>query len=239
MNVAREGVKAKQLVKYIPKVRNRKWYTNTTDRHGGLHKQEEFKKGVTMLEYAAHNFRNPRLFHICFTGANLEIYQLTMIRFCRALSGAGVDYRYKAALEHDSAKGLHFHVMIVLGTNNQTHRFITSSNETGKIENESALRKAVRQTWGDCCTLAYKVNPPYSRGGLAYIQFNQTNMTFFGEAVEWISYIYKARSKPERGTVYFSDRKEDEGRAYRFGEKDLSSNTCFGPKIAPLPENNF
>lgn len=206
--IEERNVKARQLVKYVPKIRERKWYTEVTDRHGGLHKQEEFRKGVEMLEYAAHNFRNPRLFHICLTGADLAIYQLTMIRFCRALAGAGVKYCYKAGLEYDSEKGLHFHVMIVLGTEKQTHRYITSSEETGKIENESALRKAIRHTWNECCDLRYRVNSPQSRRPLAFIQFNQTNMDFFNEAVEWMSYIYKARSKPERGMVYFSDRQE-------------------------------
>jgi hypothetical protein len=210
MEIPTKGaIPTKQLVKYIPTLRKRRWITLNTIKHGGLHKQEEFRKGVEMLEYCAHNFRNPRLFHICFTGADLDIYQLVMVRFCRALSTQEVDYRYKAALEQDSEKGLHFHVMIVLGTEQQTHRFITSSDETGKIENESALRKAVRHTWDDCCTLEYRVNPPLSRKPLAFIQFNQTNMEFFNETVEWMSYIYKSRSKPENGMVYFSDRQEE------------------------------
>jgi hypothetical protein len=205
----KEEIKTKQLVKYVPTVQKRKWITQNTVNHGGLHRQEEFKKGVEMLEHCAHNFRNPRLFHICFTGADLPTYQLVMVRFCRALSAQGVDYRYKAALEYDSEKGLHFHVMIVLGTSEQTPRFITSANETGKLESESTLRKAVRQTWSECCTLAYKVCAPRSRSGkVAFIQFNQTNMEFFNEAVEWMSYIYKARSKPNNGTVYFSDRQD-------------------------------
>jgi hypothetical protein len=209
MKVIEEGTtNTKQLVKYIPTLQKRKWITTNTINHGGLHKQEEFKKGVEMLEYCAHNFRNPRLFHICFTGADSNTYQLVMIRFFRALAAEGVDYRYKGALEYDSKKGLHFHAMIVLGTEHQTHRFITSSDETGKIEGESALRKAVRHTWEDCCTLAYRVNPPQSRKPLAFIQFNQTNMEFFNEAVDWMSYIYKTRSKPQSGTVYFSDRQE-------------------------------
>lgn len=198
----------KQLVKYIPKLQNRKWITRNTVNHGGLHKQEEFKKGIAMLEHCAHNFRNPRLFHICFTGADLDTYQKAMIRFCRALSAQEVEYRYKAALEYDSEKGLHFHVMIILGADQQTHRFITSSDETGKIENESILRKAVRDTWSECCTLAYRVNPPLSRRPLAFIQLNQTNQEFFEEAVEWMSYIYKTRSKPKEGMVYFSDKQE-------------------------------
>ena len=199
----------KQLVKYVPTIQQRKWITNNTANHGGIHKQEEFKKGVRMIEQCAHNFRNPRLFHICFTGAEENIYKTVMVRFCRLLTAAHVDYRYKAALEVDTTRGVHFHVMIVLGTEQQTHRFITSSNEREKTENESALRKAVRRTWDDCTTLDYRVNAPKSRSGeVAFIQFNQTNMVFFNEAVEWMSYIYKVRSKPSVGTIYFSGRQQ-------------------------------
>lgn len=99
--------------------------------------------------------------------------------------------------------------MIVLGSDLQTHRFITSADETGKIEWESALRKAWRQTLAECSLLDYRVNPSQSRGGLAFIQFSQKNKEHFDEAVEWMSYIYKRRSKPSSGTVYFSDRQAD------------------------------
>ena len=76
------------------------------------------------------------------------------------------------------------------------------------MENESALRKAVRHTWSECSLLEYSVNRPRSQGGLPFIQFNQTNEERFNEAVEWMSYIYKARSKPTSGTIYFSDRQD-------------------------------
>jgi hypothetical protein len=175
----------------------------------GLHDQEEFKKGVEMLEWCAHKFRNPRLFHICFTGADVPTYQLVMERFRKALKAEGVRYKYKAAVENDSDKGLHCHVMMVLEAKCQTARFITSRNESGKLEGESALRKAWRHTLAECSLLDYRVNAPQSRKGMtAFLQFNQSNQQFFDEAVEWASYIYKARSKPEAGTVYFSDRQD-------------------------------
>ncbi|KAI3593898.1 hypothetical protein D9X30_1073 [Cupriavidus sp. U2] len=202
------AVTEKQLVHYIPTIEGKKWVTRNTRNHGGIHRQEEFKKGIEMLEYCAHHWRNPRLFHLCFTGADLAIYQLAMTRFCRVLTAEGIDYRYKAAVEKDSQKGEHFHVMIVLGAGDrQTHRFITSVNEEGRHENVSALRKAIMHTWNECQTLKCRVNPPRSSSGrTAFLQFNQSNMDKFHEAAEWMSYIYKSRSKPASGTVYFSGR---------------------------------
>jgi hypothetical protein len=204
-----EGVKTRKLVEYEPKLHGKKWITRTTqgNGNGGLHNQEEFRKGVEMLEFCAHSFRNPRLFHVCFTDAPVAIYRLVIRRFCRGLKMQGIRYRWKAAIEHDLDKGLHMHLMIVLeGGRHQTHRFITSSSERGKLENVSLLKKAVQHTLSDCSLLDYKVNPPQSRRPYAFIQFNQTCMEKFEEAAEWLSYIYKARSKPEAGTMYFSDR---------------------------------
>jgi hypothetical protein len=203
-----EEVKTRTPVQYVPKLEGRKWVTKTTTGgdNGGLHKQEEFAKGVEMLDECARTFRNPRLFHVCLTGAPVAVYQFVMRRFCRALKGEGVDYKWKAATELDADKGLHWHVMIVLGCDRfDTDRFITAKDEP-EVENESTLRKAVRDGWGMCSYLDYRVNRPRSRKGVAYIQFNQSNQAMFDEAVEWMSYAYKARSKPAAGTVYYSDR---------------------------------
>lgn len=197
-------------MRYIPILKGRKWITRTTDtpRNGGLYSQEKFKKATKMMEVAAHTFRNPRLHHICFTGAAvLEHYQLVVKRFCRALEAEGIQHCYKGALEESTDKGLHFHLMIVLGTGDETDRFITGKNEAGKIENESLLRKAVRHTWNECATLQYQVCWPHSRT-VPYIQFNQSNKAFFENAVEWMSYIFKKNTKPAGRRVIFSSKKD-------------------------------
>jgi hypothetical protein len=220
-----ESRPTRRLVEYVPLTRGRRWITITTQGYNrGIHKQEEFKKGVAMLEHCAHTFRNPRLFHICFTRGSRYIYRLVMIRFCRALKAEGIQYAYKAAIEIDEEKGMHMHVMIVLGSNSQTPRFITSANESWKVEGESALRKAVRHTWSECGTLRYRVNPPKSQAPLAFIQFNQTNQGLFDEAVEWMSYIYKARSKPDSGRIYYSDRQEGPECAKQVEKAQVAQN---------------
>ena len=202
-------VERRMPVRYVPKLEGRKWVTKTTQGgdNGGLHKQEEFAKGVEMLKECARSFRNPRLFHVCFTAATVAVYQSVMRRFCRAVRAEGVDCKWKAATELDADKGLHWHVMLVLGCDYfDTDRFITANDESGEVENESTLRKAVRDGWRECSHLDYRVNRPRSQKGVPYIQFNQSNQDKFDEAVEWMSYAYKARSKPESGPVYFSDR---------------------------------
>lgn len=77
-------------------------------------------------------------------------------------------------------------------------------------------------------------------------------MEFFNEAVEWMSYTYKARSKPESGTVYFSDRQDDRhagarthdpvaktkesgGNGFRLTEHEQDSDTI---GLSPPEEKN-
>lgn len=198
----------RKLVKYVPMMDGKAWITPNTVKHGGLCDQEEFKKAVEMLEEAAHTFRNPRLFHICFTGADDTIYSRVRNRLCRLLKENDVDVCWKAALESDSDKGTHYHLMIVLGTSKQTYPYIRTGKESSGDENESLLHKAVRETWDECATLNYRVNP--TRTGAAFIQFNQTNMVKFNDAVDWFSYIYKKRSKGagKGKSTFFSSRKK-------------------------------
>lgn len=157
-----------------------------------------------MLEHAAHNWRKPRLYHLVLTGATEPTYTQLLLRLCRKVRSAGAEYNYKACLETDTTKGLHCHVMLVLSTTSKPERFITKADESGKTERVSLLRQVVREVQTDCPDLKVRVQPPASQP-VPYIEFNQTNNELLNEAVEWCSYIFKARSKPQ-GRCYLSSR---------------------------------
>ena len=211
----------KQLVAYIPKKDGRKWVTDVTTgkMNGGIYRQEEFKKAVGMLLDCAHNLPNPRLFHVCLTGTVVLIYQLVIKRLCRALKAQNIVTRYRAAIEHDQTKGEHCHLYIVLSSRDQqTARFITAVDESKKlILNDSILLKVIKHTLTESPTLKYRVMVPQHPncnslfdGGtpktVAFLQFNKTNQYFFDNAVEWISYAYKTRSK-QKSACYLSDKR--------------------------------
>lgn len=208
------------LVIYTPKKIGRKWITDVTSGrdNGGLYRQGEFKKAVEMLTTCAHTLPNPRLFHVCLIGGNVDAYQLVIKRLCRALKAQDVTTRYRAAIEHDQTKDEHCHLFIVLSSSDQqTARFITASDESKKkMANDSTLLKVIKHTLTECPTLKYRVMTPErpncnpSPDGspsrrVAFLQFNQTNQPFFDNVVEWMSYAYKARSK-EGGACYLSDK---------------------------------
>lgn len=191
---------------YIPTVHNLKWTTAVCSGNGnqGIHNQEQFKKAVTMLEHAAHNWRSPRLFHVVMTGATKSVYQQLLTRLCRKVRSTEALCDYKAAIELDSTKGLHCHVMLVLGNITcKPERYFTRADESGAID-ASLLRQVVREVQADCQSLKVSVQPPQSQP-VPYIEFNQSNNDRLNEAVEWCSYAFKARSKP-KGSCYMSSR---------------------------------
>jgi tRNA/tmRNA/rRNA uracil-C5-methylase (TrmA/RlmC/RlmD family) len=211
----------KPLVTYTPKKKGRKWATDVTSGggNGGLYRQGEFKKAVEMMTTCAHTLPNARLFHVCLTGGCVAAYQLVIKRLCRALKAHDVVTRYRAGIEHDQTKGEHCHLFIVLSSpDQQTARFITAADESKKrMANDSTLLKVIQHTRTECPTLKHRVMVPKhpncnpSPDGsppkpVAFLQFNQTNQAFFDNAVEWLSYAYKRRSKEGIAACYLSDK---------------------------------
>lgn len=204
------NTQVKELARYKPRIKNKKWTTIVCDGrgNGGIQSQRQFKKLIAMLENAAHTWRNPRLFHLVLKGATPTIYAQLLTKFCRRLRDAGAKCEYIAATEQDSEKGLHQHVMLVMSTTRKPSRYIVAANEDGKVD-ASMLRQVVREVQAECNTLACRVQRPASRA-TSFIEMNQTNNELLNEAVEWASYIVKARSKlpAAEGRCYSSSRPE-------------------------------
>lgn len=186
-------------MKYIPRTSSKgKWFTELTVKHGGIHNQKKFKEAVTMIEYASEHFRRPNLCHICFTNAGLKTYLAVVKRICRSLSNFGIRYRYKAAVENDSVKGEHFHLMLVVEHKNKRLHGLINNQPT------SMLGCAVG-FFQDSSPVRYRVcQSRYS--GDTFLHITKTMYEPFNEAIEWLSYIYKVRSKQNSGVTYFSSR---------------------------------
>lgn len=238
----------KELVSHTPKLDGKKWVTDVTSgkSNGGIYRQEEFKKAVGMLLECAHNLTNPRLFHVCLTGADVPIYQLVIKRLRRALKAQDVVTRYRGAIEHDQTKGEHCHLYIVLSSLQQTARFITCVDESKKkMENDSILLKVIKHTLTESPTLKYRVNVPQKPNcnswvdgqvskTVAFLQFNQTNQNFFDNTVEWMSYAYKARSK-QGGACYLSDKQNRQSKLAKLPVKVNPSDIG----MFTIPVNSF
>lgn len=203
----------KELARYVPQLQGRKWITKVCEggggkfkSNGGLHSQEKFKEGIAMLEYAAHNWRNPRLYHFCLTGATVPQYSALLSQFKLMAERQGIKVEYKTCVELDDKKALHLHAMVVTDTGDKMpSRYITTSTEE-EVDKPTLLRKVIRKAQVDCPGLVLWVCRPAS-GDTAYKQFNQTNNALLNDACEWISYLYKTRSKPTSGEIYSGSRR--------------------------------
>lgn len=194
------------LARYVPQLRGLKWWTRVTDgKNGGLDSQERFKQTVAMLEHAAHNWRNPRLYHLCLKGATAAQYSALLAEFCRMVRRDGGKVAYKASIEHDSDKQLHMHAFVITDSGNRMpSRYITAKDEDG-IAKPSMLRRALRLAQVDNQSIEVMVCTPVSQFAV-FIQFNQTNNSLLNEACEWASYAFKARSKVGSGECYSGSR---------------------------------
>lgn len=190
-------------MEYIPRTNPKgKWETELCSRNGGIHNQTKFKEAVRMLERATAEWRRPLLCHICFTSADKKTYLAIVKRLCRELKAEGVKCDYKGAIEQENGlKGLHYHLMLVIEHRDdgpKPFRLISNSPK-------SLLRRAVDH-FKDTSSVQYRINPSTYSGG-RFLPISKTNYEIFNEAVEWISYIYKVRTKNHvDGTVYYSSR---------------------------------
>jgi len=230
----------KELVQYVPQIKNKRWFTTVCDGgdNEGIDDQEKFKSAVAMLEYAAHHWRNPRLYHIIQTGATPATYQAVLNKFCQKLRRAGGQCEWKSCIEFDIDKGLHSHAMIVIETpGTLPSRYITTRNESGK-EEVSMLRHVVRGVQIDCQDLKVRVQAPASQRLAGCIQFNQTNQELLNEAVEWCSYIFKKRSKPTSGECYKSSRPARRARCAKVNDA-ATPPVCWANAVstACIPKN--
>lgn len=239
---------SKQLVSYTPKLDGKKWVTDVTTgkMNGGIYRQEEFKKAIRMLLDCAHNLPNPRLFHVCLTGADIPLYQLVIKRLCRELKFQNFVTRYRGAIEYDQTNGEHCHLYIILSSQTkQTALYITAQDESKNIttDSDSSLLKVIKKTLTKCPTLKYRVNVPQQQNHnpsvdnkpiktVAFLQFNKTNQFFFDNVVEWMSYAYKARSK-QGGACYLSDKQNKRAKLIVKSFVDMSSDDT-GIYIRPI-----
>jgi hypothetical protein len=191
-------------MQYVPILNNEgKWSTVLADKHGGIHNQRRFKAGVAMLEFASQSFRRPQLCHIVFTGTDRKTYQLAIKRLIRALDAKGIRNRHKAAYESDELKGDHLHLMLVLEHLDDGPNLFNVID----IGSKSLLSQAI-DPLKDISAIKFYICTARSTKS-RFLAITKTKYDNLNDAVEWLSYIYKVRSKEGVGpTVYMSSREK-------------------------------
>lgn len=175
----------------------RKLTTTVTSAHdnGGIHSTKQLNLAWDMLDNCT--YERARLYHICFTGSTQVKPYLTALNQLMRLLRKKTQAQYQAAIELDDeddedSKGLHLHVFILIDAMhwnpdhvlNRIHMdplyVITARNGiTFKInEPRDPIHRAKDGTLMNYATL-----PPSKREKL-------------DDCKNWISYLFKRRSKP-------------------------------------------
>lgn len=175
---------------------------------------------------AGHGYPRPRLYHLVLMG---EIEATTAAPFLKALKALcvhlrafGIANRWRAALERDDEKGLHLHVFLltdatvhnpdaIINTKLSVAEVQTRTPKGRKRKSPSGWMRDMFARHGISFYLSQPKADMHRSGGT--IQGTRRNYARpdsperIADCIEWISYLAKARSKPDdiRG-IYFSSR---------------------------------
>lgn len=180
-----------------------------------MHSQKAYRRVKAML--VGHGFISPRLYHLVLmddaaeSEASVQRFQSALKALCRRLHAIGVSTRWRACLEREASKGLHFHVFLLVES--KAAKNPDTVINTKKDGPQAWLRQMLERRH-----MTFFLSQPkadiHRKGGtvdgrrLNYATLAGAKMA---DCLEWISYLVKKRSKPDdHRTIYFSSR---DGRA--------------------------
>ena len=173
--------------------------------NGGMHSQKAWRKVKTLV--VDHGFKDPRLYHLVLMGKednqfpDAMPYQKALKAICRKLTIKGIDYRWRACIEQDEEKGLHFHVFIL----------VQAKSENNPCSVINTTKTAFLTTLLTAHKMKFHLAPPRAAMHRNHEGKQLNYATLAGpkldDCIERLSYLVKARSKPlDMRTIYFSSR---------------------------------
>jgi hypothetical protein len=179
--------------------------TRVTDANEGMHTAREFQKAKEMLEGC--RYVNARLYHVSFKGSEqVKPYQTAMKTLCERLRRNRMPCQWRACIEADEGKGLHWHAYILVEAKKNNPDHIINRKSTGWLTEMVTKLE-----------LEFYLNPPQSRlhwdssgEEKNYATLPKSKPAKLKDCIEWISYLYKVRSKFIHRPIYFSSRQTKE-----------------------------
>lgn len=202
----------------------RKHTTGVLERNGGMHRQKQFRQIKAMLH--DHDYRNPRLYHLVLMGetevSDAKPFLKSIKALCLQLRSFGIPTRWRAALERDDEKGLHMHLYLfvdatarnsceIINTKNGVPGPATRTRQGDKRKSPVGWMRNMFWRHGITFHLSQPKADMHRVGGTIHGKRQNyaavTTPAKVADCIEWLSYLVKARSKPDdiRG-IYFSSR---------------------------------
>jgi hypothetical protein len=187
-------------------VRRAKYETKVTKANDGNHSPRQTRKAWAWIDACSASYTSARLYHLVFVMADLEfrcfgvyhIHKALLKRLMQHLRRKGIVASYHAAREIDDEKGEHLHV------------FLAVEGHSPKRPDAILNRKPNDWLATYAATQGIKVyiNEPRDpmHNGLDYMTLPASKPEKVADAKAWVSYLFKARSKPTSGEIYTSSR---------------------------------
>ena len=174
-----------------------------------------------------HGYQHPRLYHLILM---TEIEASDAKPFCKAIKALrlklrlfGIPARWRAALERDEEWGLHMHLFLLVDATKHNSCAIINTKKSipgpatrirkgGKRKSPDGWMRDMFWRHGITFHLAQPKADMHRVGGTTHGKRQNyaavTTPAKVADCIEWLSYLAKARSKPDdiRG-IYFSSRK--------------------------------
>lgn len=164
----------------------------------------QFKSAKRMLE--THPYQAAQLYHLCFVGSNqVKPYTEAIKSLVEHLRDKKMPCQYRAALEEnedDGSNEVHMHVFLLVEAKHAMPIGVINRRPDGWLK-EMAMKKGID----------FHLNHPrsplhFGRQGQQklYASLPASKPEKLADCINWISYLYKARSKPKIRQRYFSSR---------------------------------
>ena len=186
-----KGIMRKQTTKVLEKPTN-----------DGKHSQKAWRRIKSLL--LNHDFLQPRMYHLVLMDEidwpDAGRFQKALKALCRKLTVEGIDCQWRACIERDEEKGLHFHVFILVEAKYFNPCSVINTTKTGWL---TTMLKSKAMT--------FNLAPPRAAMHRTHEGKQLNYATLAGakldDCIERLSYLVKTRSKPlDMRTIYFSSR---------------------------------
>jgi hypothetical protein len=185
----------------------------TIIRNGGWHPKgkRNYKKAVEKIMVCLRTYKKARLFHICFQGRTNDEHKALLKVLVERLERKGIQHEWFSARETGSLKGEHLHVFLLANADQKNPQSVLNTFEDQYLGGE-AIRRGIT-VWVNRPRNAIHINNKYAMLPWlgSSVETTELAMERLNDALLWLTYIYKARDKPESanlGQIFSASRPE-------------------------------
>lgn len=208
--------------------------TKITDANGGMHSLPNYRKAEQML--VNHPYINARLYHLVLTGSeDRKDYRWALDSLCKKLRRMNMPCQWKACYEVDEQKRFHMHVFLLVEAAYRVPCQVIRYRQDGWLTSLLEQRGLGFHISQPQNALHHQNGKP---GNYAYVPRKAGDKLH--DCCEWISYLFKVRSKEGVvGQIYTSstNRGSAKARSAAPAEPQQPQAECL-EQPAPTTNNN-